>query len=111
MSGKKELGAMLRAPTISFEGQSGQSGCRSCPCGYASPGAPASLRRVIRVHARVHDVDKGVCRDRGVASVSRAIGVTTTLVPIDVGAIPRGVETCRGSHALEFIGAVLAGAM
>jgi hypothetical protein len=54
-------------------------------------------------------MDNGVCRDRGVASVSRAIGVTMTLVPLDVGAIPRGVETCRGSHALEFIGAVLAG--
>jgi hypothetical protein len=31
-----------------------------------------------------------------------------TLGPPDVGTILRGVETCRGSRALEFIDAVLA---
>jgi hypothetical protein len=70
----------------------------------------ASLHGVIRVHVRVGDVDKGVCRDRGAASVGRATGNTTTLGPPDVGAILCRVETCRGSRALEFIGAVIAGA-
>jgi hypothetical protein len=56
-------------------------------------------------------VDKGgggVHHDSGAALVGRATGVTATLGPPDAGAILRGSEACRGSHASEFIGVVLA---
>ena len=72
-------------------------------------GAHASLRRVIRVHARVCKVDKGVQRNKGVASVGEATGITMTLGLLDVGAILHGMKTCHDSRALEFVGIILAG--
>ena len=72
-------------------------------------GLPASLRRVIQVHARVGDVYNGVHRDRGAASVGRVIGATTVLGSPAAGTILRGAEAYRDPSALEFLNAVLAG--
>jgi hypothetical protein len=107
MSGKKEFGVMLRAPSISFEGE-----VVGMVVSCASTVAPnleahASLRRVIRVHARVGDVDKGVRRDGGVASVGRTTGITMAMGPPNLGVILCGMKTCRGSRALEFVGLIL----
>jgi hypothetical protein len=74
-------------------------------------GVHASLRRVIQVHARQGNVDKGVHRDRGMASVDRATGITTALGSPDVGANLCGMKTCCGSRALDFVGVILAGAV
>jgi hypothetical protein len=107
MSGKKDLGVMLRVPSISFEG-----GVVGMVVKCASAVAPnleahASLCRVIRAHARVGDVDKGVRRDGSVASVVRATGITMALGPPNVGVILCGMKTRRGSRALEFVDVIL----
>jgi hypothetical protein len=47
---------------------------------------------VIRVHTRVGDIEKGVRRDRGAASVGRATSASMVLGPPDVVAILRGAE-------------------
>jgi hypothetical protein len=103
MFGKKKDWCDVSCSNISFEGG---VVIGHAPVAVLVPGAPASLRRV---HARVGDVDKGVCLDTGAATVDRATGITTFLGPPDVGAILLEVETYRGSRALEFIGIVLAG--
>jgi hypothetical protein len=43
--------------------------CRICGPPDAVPRLFASFHRVIRVHARVVDLDKGVCHDRGTTLV------------------------------------------
>lgn len=70
MSGKKEQGVMLRTPSFSFEG-----GVVGRVVGGTFGVAPdpvvlASLRRVIRVHARVGNMDNRVHRVESGASVS-----------------------------------------
>jgi hypothetical protein len=87
MSRKKELGVVLHTPSISFEG-----GVVRMVVGGAFGVAPvleahASLRRVIRVHARVGDVDNRVHHARGEDFVGRAIGIATPLGPSDFGSI------------------------
>ena len=52
----------------------------------------ASFHRVIRVHTRVGDVDRGDRRDKGVALVARATCVVMALGSPDVGAILHGAE-------------------
>jgi hypothetical protein len=102
---------MLRAPSISFEGGMVGMVVSCAPAVAPILGAHASLRRVIRVHARVGEVDKGVRRNKGMASVGEATGITTALGPPDVGAILHGMKTCRNSPALEFVGVILTGAV
>jgi hypothetical protein len=66
---------------------------------------------VIRVYARVGDVDNGVHQAGGEDSVGRAIGVTPSLGPPDFGAILRGTKTRRGSCASGPAGKILTGAI
>jgi hypothetical protein len=47
-------------------------------------GLSTPFRRVIRVHTRVGEVDRGVDRDRGTTLVSRATCVVMVLGPPDV---------------------------
>jgi hypothetical protein len=97
---------MLRAPSISFEGGVVEM-VVSCASEVALDlEAHASLHRVIRVHARLGDVGKGVRRGGGVASVGRAAGVTTSLGSPDVGAILCGTKIHQSSRTLEFIGEI-----
>jgi hypothetical protein len=93
MSEKKELGVVLRIPSISFEGEvvgmvvSGAFGVAP------DPEAHASLCRVIRVHARVGDMDSRVRRVESGASVGQAIGAATSLGSTNLGMILRGAKT------------------
>jgi hypothetical protein len=54
-------------------------------------------------------MDKGVHRDRGVASIGRATGFTMGMGPPDIGMTLRGMKTSRGSRALKFVCIILAG--
>jgi hypothetical protein len=56
------------------------------------PGLSTPFHRVIRVHTRVGDMDRGVRRDKGVASVGRATGVAMVLGLPNAGAILRRAE-------------------
>jgi hypothetical protein len=53
------------------------------PVGTPVPGLSTPFRRVIWVHTRVGDEDKGVRRDKGAASVGLATCVVMVLGPPD----------------------------
>jgi hypothetical protein len=57
----------------------------------------------------VGDLDKGVRRNSGAASVDRVIGAITALGPPNIGTILREAKAYRDYHALEFVSVVLAG--
>lgn len=107
-SRKKELGAVLHGPAISLENRAVGTIVGRVPAAMLVSRLFASFCQLIRVHARVGDVDKGVHRDRGAALVGQATGATMVLGPHDAGAILRGAEACRDPRALEFVCAVLA---
>jgi hypothetical protein len=62
------------------------------PVATPVPGPSTSFHRVIWVHTRVGDVDRGDRRDRSAALVGRATCVVMALGPPDVGAILHGAE-------------------
>jgi hypothetical protein len=106
MSGKKGLGVVMSFPSISFEG----GVVEMVACGafrvMLDPKALTSFCRVIRVHTRVRDVDNGVRRAGGEASIGRAAGIGSFLGPPAFSVFLRGTKTCRGSRTA---GGILAG--
>jgi hypothetical protein len=87
MSGKKELGVVLRTPSISFDCAVVRMVVDGAFGVTLVPKVHASLCRVIQVHARVGDVDNGVRRVGGEDSVGRATSITMPLGPPYFGMI------------------------
>jgi hypothetical protein len=91
-SGKKELGSMSCAPAVSHVSGAARTVVVLVPAATPVTRLLASFCRVIRVHTRVGDVDKGVRRDRGAASVGRPTGAAMAPGPTDGGTILCGAE-------------------
>ena len=83
---------MSRAPVVSHVSEAAETVVDLVPAAIPVLGLPACFRRVIWVHTRVGDVDKGVRRDRGDALVDQAIGAAMALCPPNIGVILRGAE-------------------
>jgi hypothetical protein len=97
-SGKKELSAVVRTPSISFEGGAVEMTTYGTSMASLGPGAFASLRRVIRVHTWVGEVDNGVRHAGGEVLIDRATHIRALLGPPNFGAILCEMKTLRGSR-------------
>jgi hypothetical protein len=105
-SRKKELRVVSHSLVVSH--MSGAAGIviGLVPAAMLVSGLSTPFRRVIRVHTRVGDMDRGVLLDRCAALVDRATCVVMALGLPDAGAILHEAKVGWGFLTLEFIGAM-----